>query len=81
MAEKVFFGNVKEINNDYGTMYNIGLTKEDLNKLEFNEKGWANVSLKKWRSWKWYIEVLNSQQNYQNSNSSQSQSEDEDLPF
>ena len=57
--EKVFFGSVKEKTNEYGTMYNIWIRKEDLDKLEFNDKGFANVSLKKWKSWNWYIEVFN----------------------
>jgi len=82
MADKVFFGNVKEITNDYGTMFNIGITQDDLNKLEFNDKGFANVSLKKWKSWKWYIEVFNPQgEKQENKQEIEEQDTDEDLPF
>lgn len=82
MADKVFFGNVKEITNDYGTMFNIGITQDDLNKLEFNDKGFANVSLKKWKSWKWYIEVFNPENTqWKNNEPSNNEPAEEDLPF
>lgn len=57
--DKVFFGSVKVIENQYGTMYSIGIPKDDLGKLSFNEKGWANVTLKKWQKGNWYLEVFN----------------------
>ena len=87
MAEKIFFGSVKEIQNDYWTMYNIWITQDDINKLKFNDRGWANVSLKKWRSWNWYIEVFDPentqwwQASQQSQSSNQASEEDEDLPF
>ena len=82
MADKIFFGNVKEMTNEYGTMYSIWIPKADLDKLVFNEKGWANVSMKKWRSGNWYMEVfvpgwaVAATQTTDNS-----QWEDEELPF
>ena len=57
--DKVFFGNVKEMTNDYWTMYSIWIPKDDLNKLVFNEKWWANLSLKKSSKWNWYMEIYN----------------------
>ncbi|UFX83237.1 hypothetical protein [Candidatus Absconditicoccus praedator] len=80
MAEKIFFGNVKEMTNEYGTMYSIGISKDDLNKLVFNDKGWANVSLKKSSKGNWYMEIYNPQ-NQSNNESSNIQEEDEELPF
>lgn len=79
MAEKVFFGNVKEITNDYGTMYSLGMTKDDINKLTFNEKGFANVQLKKWKSGKWYMEVPQNTQ--QAESNTKEQDVDSDDPF
>ncbi|MBS8121849.1 hypothetical protein [Candidatus Vampirococcus lugosii] len=85
MADKVFFGNVKEMTNNYGTMYSIGITKEDLDKLVFNEKGWANISLKKSSKGNWYMEIYNPQDNNNTQKTSQTEvvneEEDEDLPF
>ena len=77
MADKIFFGSVKEFQNDYWTMYNIWITQDDINKLQYNDRGWANVSLKKWKSWKWYIEVhtpKEKQETFDDSN-------DEEIPF
>ena len=54
---KVFFGSVKEMTNERGTMYSLWIRKEDLEKLTFNEKGFANVSIKKSKKWNWYCEV------------------------
>lgn len=61
MTDKVFFGNVKEMTNDYWTMYSIGIPKDDLDKLVFNDKWWANLSLKKSSKWNWYMEIYNPQ--------------------
>ena len=55
--EKVFFGSVKEMTNDYWTMYSLWIKKEDIQKLKFNDKGYANVSIKKSKSWNRYWEV------------------------
>lgn len=85
MADKVFFGNVKEMTNNYWTMYSIWITKEDLDKLVFNEKWWANISLKKSSKWNWYMEIYNPQDNNNTQKTSQTEvvneEEDEDLPF
>lgn len=80
MAEKIFFWNVKEMTNEYWTMYSIWISKDDLNKLVFNDKWWANVSLKKSSKWNWYMEIYNPQ-NQSNNESSNIQEEDEELPF
>ena len=86
MNEKIFFWSVKEMTNDYWTMYSIWIQKDDLEKLVFNDKWWANVSMKKWRSWNWYMEVY--VPNWVNNNQSQKEkvnnveeTEDEELPF
>ncbi len=86
MAEKIFFWNVKEMTNDYWTMYSIWISKDDLDKLVFNEKWWANVSLKKSSKWNWYMEIYNpggNQSQWQQSQAKEESSveEDEDLPF
>ena len=74
--EKIFFGSVKEMTNEYGTMYSIWIRKEDLNKLEFNEKGFANLSLKKSKKGTWYMEVYQPKEKPETFDDSQ----DEDLP-
>ena len=56
--EKTFFWSVKEMTNDFWTMYSLGIRKEDLDKFSFNEKGFANVSIKKSKGWNWYCEVF-----------------------
>lgn len=82
MADKVFFGNVKEITNDYGTMYNIGITQDDINKLEFNDKGFANVTLKKSKNDKWYMEIPQYEKKESKGKTEQKDnSVNEDLPF
>ena len=57
MKQKIFFWTVKEYKNDYGTMYSLGIKKEDIKKLVFNEKWFANVSIKQSKNWNWYWEV------------------------
>ena len=73
--EKVFFWNVKEMTNNYWTMYSIWITKEDLDKLEFNDKWWANISMKKSKKGTWYLEV------YQPQQKTETIDDWEDLPF
>ena len=74
--EKIFFGSVKEIQNDYWTMYSIWIRKEDLNKLEFNEKWFANLSMKKSKKGTWYMEVYQPKEKPETFDDSK----DEDLP-
>ena len=74
--EKVFFGSVKEMTNDYWTMYSIWIRKEDLDKLVFNEKGFANLSLKKSKKGTWYMEVYQPKEKQETFD----ESKDEDLP-
>ena len=75
--EKVFFWSVKEMTNEYWTMYSIWIRKEDLNKLEFNEKGFANLSMKKSKKGTWYMEVYQPKQKPETFDDSK----DETLPF
>ena len=75
--EKVFFGSVKEMTNDYWTMYSIWIRKEDLDKLEFNEKGFANLSMKKSKKGTWYMEVYQPKEKQETFDDTK----DEDLPF
>jgi len=57
MKQKIFFWTVKEYKNDYGTMYSLGMTKDDLKKLKFNAKWYANISIKQSKNGKRYAEV------------------------
>ena len=57
MKEKVFFWSVKEMTNDYWTMYSIWIKKDDLDKLVFTDKWWANLSMKQSKNGNWYMEV------------------------
>jgi hypothetical protein len=74
--DKVFIGSVKPIDTEYGTIYSIGINKEDLAKLDFNDKGWANISMKQGKSGKWYMEKYTPKQKTENE-----VLPDNDLPF
>ena len=76
MNDKVFVWSVKEMSNDYWTMYSIGIKKEDLEKLVFGDTGRANLSMKKSKKGTWYLEV------YEPKNRETRQSVgEEELPF
>lgn len=71
--DKKFFWIVREIENDYGTMYNIGMQQEDLDKLneaQPNDKGFRNMTLKKSKKWSWYIEINQEEKKEENTENS-----------
>ena len=74
--EKTFVGNVKEFKNNYWTMYNLWLSKDDIKKLVFNEKWFANINIKQSKSGKWYAELYipDNINNYEND-------QEDEMPF
>ena len=76
MKQKIFFWTVKEYKNDYGTMYSLGIKKEDIEKLKFNKQWFANVSIKQSKNWNWYWEVYipDNINNYEND-------QEDEMPF
>ena len=74
--EKTFIGNVKEFKNNYWTMYNLWLSKDDIKKLVFNEKWFANINIKQSKSGKWYAELYipDNINNYEND-------QEDEMPF
>jgi len=74
--EKTFVGNVKEFKNNYWTMYNLWLSKDDIKKLVFNEKWFANINIKQSKKGKWYAELYipDNINNYEND-------QEDEMPF
>ena len=55
MSEKQFVGNVKTVPTQYGEIIKLGIPQADFDKYVKN--GWLNLSLKKAKSGKYYMEV------------------------
>jgi hypothetical protein len=57
-------------------MYSLGFKKEDMDKLVYNDKGFANLTLKKSQKGTWYMEVYTPK-----NQAPKQEAQEEDLPF
>jgi hypothetical protein len=61
MSDKIFIGKAEKKQTQYGEFTKVGLTKEDLVKLEENlsDKGWVNFVIKDGKNGKPYVQIDN----------------------
>lgn len=78
MADKEFFWNVQVKDTQYWKMIMLWIKQEDIDKLEYNDKWYANIAIKKSKNWNYYWEVLKDNNSSKDIDTGRWE---EDLPF
>lgn len=86
MAEKRFVESFcKEVETQYGSLFNIDIKKEDFDSLPVNDAGFVKLTLLRrkevWQYWQTHYLVLNDYKKDKESDWARPAPADDDLPF